>query len=104
MDFLLSKLQKLLILRSIYKKMKKDIHPDSYRFVVFQDMSNGHSFLTRSCVETKDTTKWEDGNEYPLVRVEISSASHPFYTGAEKRLDTAGRAEKFRKRAERAKK
>lgn len=78
--------------------MKKEIHPDSYRFVVFQDMSNGDSFLTRSCVETKDTTTWEDGNEYPLYKLEISSASHPFFTGKMQFVDTAGRIDKFNKR------
>jgi large subunit ribosomal protein L31 len=78
--------------------MKKDIHPDNYRFVVFKDMSNGHAFLTKSCVDTKDTTEWEDGNEYPLYKLEISSASHPFYTGKMQFVDTAGRIDKFNKR------
>ncbi len=78
--------------------MKKEIHPDNYRLVVFKDMSNGYEFLTRSCVETKDNTKWEDGNEYPLYKLEISSASHPFYTGKMQFVDTAGRIDKFNKR------
>ena len=78
--------------------MQKDIHPKSYRLVIFRDMSNGQSFLTRSCVETKETVKWEDGNEYPLYKLEISSKSHPFYTGKQQLVDTAGRIDKFMKR------
>jgi large subunit ribosomal protein L31 len=78
--------------------MKKEIHPDNYRLVVFKDMSNDFTFLTRSCIETKDTIVWEDGNEYPLAKLEISSASHPFYTGKIKLVDTAGRVDKFRNR------
>ncbi len=74
--------------------MKKDIHPD-YRQVVFKDISTDYSFLTRSTVKTKDTVTWEDGNEYPLVKVEISSDSHPFFTGKQKLVDTAGRVDKF---------
>lgn len=84
--------------------MKKGIHPTNYRPVVFQDLSNGASFLTRSTVATDDTIKWEDGNEYPLVKVHISSASHPFFTGQEKLLDIEGRVDKFKARAEAAKK
>ncbi|MEI8280199.1 MAG: type B 50S ribosomal protein L31 [Bacteroidota bacterium] len=80
--------------------MKKDIHPQSYRLVVFKDMSNEYSFLTRSTAATKETTVWEDGNEYPLVKVEISHMSHPFYTGKSMFVDTAGRIEKFKKRYE----
>ena len=76
--------------------MKKDIHPENYRFVVFQDASCDYSFLTRSTVETKDKIKWEDGNEYPLFKMEISSDSHPFYTGKAKLIDTAGRIDKFK--------
>jgi large subunit ribosomal protein L31 len=76
--------------------MKKDIHPENYRFVVFKDLSNDYAFLTRSAVDTKDTIKWEDGNEYPLVKLEISHKSHPFYTGKVKLVDTAGRVDKFR--------
>lgn len=78
--------------------MKKDLHPENYRFVVFKDMSNDYSFITKSTAETKDTVKWEDGNEYPLVKLEISHKSHPFYTGKVKLVDTAGRVEKFRTR------
>jgi large subunit ribosomal protein L31 len=78
--------------------MKKDIHPESYRLCVFKDMSNDYTFLTRSCTETKDTIKWEDGNEYPLVKLEISNMSHPFYTGKHMLVDTAGRVDKFRTR------
>ena len=75
--------------------MKKGIHPEQYRLVVFKDMSNGESFLTRSTVETSDKVKFEDGNEYPLVKVEISNTSHPFYTGKMKLVDTAGRVDKY---------
>jgi len=77
--------------------MKADIHP-KYREVVFQDLSSDFSFLTRSTIESKETIKWEDGNEYPLVKVEISSASHPFYTGKHKVLDSGGRVDRFKKR------
>ncbi len=78
--------------------MKKGIHPENYRPVIFKDMSNGYSFMTRSTAETKDTIEWEDGNEYPLVKLEISSESHPFFTGKIKLVDTAGRVDKFKKR------
>lgn len=78
--------------------MKKDIHPKGYRLVVFKDMSNDHTFLTRSTTATKETIVWEDGNEYPLVKVEISNTSHPFYTGKSMFVDTAGRIEKFKNR------
>lgn len=78
--------------------MKKDIHPENYRFVVFKDMSNDYSFLTKSTAEAKETIKWEDGNEYPLVKLEISHKSHPFYTGKIKLVDTAGRIDKFKNR------
>ena len=74
--------------------MKKDIHPE-YRTVVFQDVSVGEKFLTKSTVASKETVTWEDGNEYPLVKVDISSASHPFFTGKQKFVDAAGRVEKF---------
>ncbi len=77
--------------------MKKDIHPD-YRPVVFHDVSADHKFLTRSTVHAKDTIQWEDGNEYPLVKVDISSASHPFFTGKQKFVDAAGRVEKFQRK------
>jgi len=78
--------------------MKKDIHPKNYRLVVFKDMSNDYAFITRSTVNTKETIKWEDGNEYPLVKLEISNKSHPFFTGKMKLVDTAGRVDKFRSR------
>ena len=77
--------------------MKKDVHPN-YREVVFVDVSNDYRFLTRSTVKTKDTTKWEDGQEYPLYKLDTSSESHPFYTGTQKMVDTAGRVEKFRQK------
>ena len=80
--------------------MKEGIHPASYRFVVFKDMSNGHSFLSRSTAYTKETVKWEDGKEYPLVKLEISNTSHPFFTGKSMLVDTAGRIDKFKKRYE----
>lgn len=83
--------------------MKKDIHPD-YREVVFKDVSTDFAILTRSTVKTSDKIKWEDGNEYPLFKTDISSASHPFYTGTQKILDTEGRVEKFRKKYGRGKK
>ena len=78
--------------------MKKDIHPKNYRLVVFKDMSNDYAFITRSTVNTKDTIVWEDGKEYPLVKLEISNKSHPFFTGKMKLVDTAGRVDKFRNR------
>ena len=77
--------------------MKADIHPD-YREVVFQDMTSDFKFLTRSTLSSKETIKWKDGNEYPLLKIHISSASHPFYTGQNKIMDTSGRVDKFRKR------
>jgi len=77
--------------------MKKDIHPN-YRPVVFMDASANFSFLTRSTVKTNETIKWSDGKEYPLVKLDISSASHPFFTGKMKFLDTTGRVEKFQKK------
>lgn len=78
--------------------MKKGIHPENYRFVVFKDMSNGFSFLSKSTAVTKETIVFEDGNEYPLVKIEISNTSHPFYTGKNMLVDTAGRIDKFKKR------
>ena len=77
--------------------MKAEIHPD-YRPVVFQDVTSDFKILTRSTLSSKETVKWEDGNEYPLVKVEVSSSSHPFYTGQNKIMDTSGRVDKFRKR------
>lgn len=84
--------------------MKKDIHPQNYRKVIFEDVSNGAQFLIGSVINTTEKGKWEDGKEYDLYKVEISSASHPFYTGKETVLDTAGRVDKFKKRAAGAKK
>ena len=78
--------------------MKKGIHPENYRKVVFQDFSVDESWLGQSAAETKDTIKWEDGNEYPLIKLEISSASHPFFTGKMTLVDTAGRIDKFNKK------
>ena len=78
--------------------MKKEIHPDSYRLVVFKDFSADEAFITRSCAPTRDTITWEDGKEYPLVKLEISSFSHPFFTGKMKFVDTAGRIDKFHKK------
>ena len=83
--------------------MKKDLHPKAYKQVVFKDMSNGYSFLSRSTAFSKETVKWEDGNEYPLIKLEISNTSHPFYTGKNVLVDTAGRIDKFRKRYEKKK-
>lgn len=81
-----------------FKKMKKGIHPESYRFVVFKDMSNGHTFLTRSAAPSKEMIVWEDGNEYPVIKMEISNMSHPFFTGQNILVDTAGRIDKFKKK------
>jgi large subunit ribosomal protein L31 len=78
--------------------MKQGIHPENYRFVVFKDMSNGTTFLSKSTAPTKETIKHEDGNEYPLIKLEISNTSHPFYTGKNVLVDTAGRIDKFKKR------
>ncbi|AUS80353.1 type B 50S ribosomal protein L31 [Actinoalloteichus sp. AHMU CJ021] len=77
--------------------MKKDIHPD-YHPVVFQDSSTGESFLTRSTITSERRVEWSDGNTYPLVVVDVSSSSHPFWTGTQRLVDTAGRVEKFRRR------
>ncbi len=77
--------------------MKADIHP-KYREVVFQDVSCDFAFLTRSTMTSSETIKWEDGNEYPLIKVEISSQSHPFYTGQHKIVDSGGRVDKFKRR------
>lgn len=76
--------------------MKKDIHPKDYRFVVFQDMSNGYTFMSKSTSNTKEIIKFEDGKEYPLIKLEISHTSHPFFTGKLKLVDTAGRVDKFK--------
>jgi large subunit ribosomal protein L31 len=77
--------------------MKQGIHPD-YREVVFVDLSNDFSFVTRSTIQTREKIKWTDGKEYPLVKLEVTSESHPFYTGKQKILDTAGRIDKFRQK------
>ncbi len=76
--------------------MKKGIHPENYRLVIFKDMTNDFMFLGKSTAPSKETMKWEDGNEYPLVKLEISSKSHPFYTGKMQFVDTAGRIDKFK--------
>jgi large subunit ribosomal protein L31 len=83
--------------------MKKDIHPENYRKVIFLDTSSDERFLIASTIETDETAEWDDGEEYPLARVEMSSASHPFYTGVERTVDTAGRVEKFKARFEKSK-
>lgn len=78
--------------------MKKGIHPESYRLVVFKDMSNDYTFLCKSTADTKETITWDDGKEYPLVKLEISHTSHPFFTGKHMLVDTAGRVDKFNTR------
>lgn len=78
--------------------MKKGIHPENYRPVVFKDMSVDYAFLVSSTVKTSETIEWEDGNTYPLVKLEISDKSHPFFTGKQKMLDSAGRVERFKKK------
>jgi large subunit ribosomal protein L31 len=78
--------------------MKKGLHPGNYRFVVFKDMSNGTTFLSKSSAQSRETIKFEDGNEYPLIKLEISNTSHPFFTGKNMLVDTAGRIDKFKKR------
>ena len=83
--------------------MKSDIHPTNYRPVVFQDLNNDQTFLVRSTATSDETIKWTDGNEYPLVKVHISSASHPFYTGQEKMIDVEGRVDRFKARQDAAK-
>ncbi|MBS1741600.1 MAG: type B 50S ribosomal protein L31 [Bacteroidetes bacterium] len=80
--------------------MKQGIHPNSYRKVIFKDMSNGTTFLSRSTAQSSETIVWEDGQEYPVVKLEISNTSHPFYTGKNVLVDTAGRIDKFKKRYE----
>ena len=78
--------------------MKEGIHPKNYRLVVFKDMSNGFMFMTRSTAPSKETIKMDDGKEYPLIKLEITSTSHPFYTGKMKLVDTAGRVDKYMNR------
>lgn len=82
--------------------MKKTIHPQDYRPVIFEDLGNGFRILTKSIVKTSETAKWEDGKEYPIVKVHISSSTHPFFTGQEKVLDLEGRVDRFKARAEAA--
>ncbi len=84
--------------------MKKDIHPKEYQLVVFEDLNNGFRILTRSTIKAEESTKWDDGKEYPLVKIHISSASHPFFTGQEKLVDIEGRVDKFKARREAAEK
>ncbi len=84
--------------------MKKETHPDNYRKVIYHDNSSGARFLIGSTIETESKDVWEDGKEYDLTHVDVSSASHPFYTGQEKVMDTAGRVERFKNRASLAKK
>ena len=83
--------------------MKKGLHPAAYRTVIFKDMSNGETFLSKSTAQSRETIKWEDGNEYPLIKLEISNTSHPFFTGKNVLVDTAGRIDKFKKRYEKKK-
>ena len=80
--------------------MKQGIHPENYRFVVFKDMSNGTTFLSKSTAASKETITFDDGNDYPVIKLEISNTSHPFYTGKNMLVDTAGRIDKFKKRYE----
>jgi large subunit ribosomal protein L31 len=89
---------RLAIKGGISALMKKDIHPEDYREVVFQDQAADFAFLTRSTVETNKTIKWSDGKEYPLYQMSISSHSHPFFTGKQRLVDTEGRVEKFRRK------
>jgi large subunit ribosomal protein L31 len=83
--------------------MKKEIHPKNYRMVIFHDNTSGERVLVGSTIEAKDTDTWTDGQTYPVAYVDVSSASHPFYTGQEKTMDTAGRVERFKARAAKAK-
>jgi large subunit ribosomal protein L31 len=84
--------------------MKKDIHPENYRLVIFKDMSNDYSFVSKSCAPSNETMKWEDGNEYPLIKLEISHNSQQFFTGKMQLVDTAGRIDKFKTRYSKQKK
>ncbi|MAW83070.1 MAG: 50S ribosomal protein L31 [Crocinitomicaceae bacterium] len=84
--------------------MKKDIHPENYRLVVFKDMSNDYSFISKSCAPSNEKIVWEDGNEYPIIKLEISHKSHPFFTGKMQLVDTAGRIDKFKNRYSKQKK
>ena len=82
--------------------MKKSIHPQDYRPVVFMDEQANFSFISRSTAKSEETIKWTDGKEYPLIKTQISSASHPFFTGEEKIIDTEGRVDRFKARAKKA--
>jgi large subunit ribosomal protein L31 len=82
--------------------MKAEIHPKNYRMVIFHDNTSGERVLVGSTIETAKSDKWTDGQEYPLAQVDVTSASHPFYTGQEKSLDTAGRVERFKARVQKA--
>lgn len=82
--------------------MQKDKHPDTYRMVIFEDVTSSQRFLIGSTIKTSKKSKWEDGKDYDTHEVEISSASHPFYTGTSKTIDTAGRVERFKTRASKA--
>ncbi len=84
--------------------MKKNIHPENYRLVVFKDMSNDYSFISKSCAPSNETIVLEDGNEYPIIKLEISHKSHPFFTGKMQLVDTAGRIDKFKNRYSKQKK
>jgi large subunit ribosomal protein L31 len=88
----------IVLLPPILLTMKEGIHPDNYRTVIFKDLTAEWRFLGKSCAESKETEQWDDGNEYPIIKVEVSSASHPFYTGKNTLVDTAGRIDKFRTR------
>jgi large subunit ribosomal protein L31 len=81
--------------------MKKGVHPESYRLVVFKDMTNGSTFLGKSTAASRETVQWEDGKDYPVIKLDISNTSHPFYTGVNMLVDTAGRIDKFNKRYKR---
>jgi large subunit ribosomal protein L31 len=83
---------------NIRTEMKKEIHPEQYRVVIFKDMTNEHAWLGKSCAATTETISWEDGNEYPLVKLDISYTSHPYFTGVAQFVDTAGRIDKFKNR------
>lgn len=94
----------LIVIAEVFDYMKKDIHPDNYRMVIFKDNTSGERVLIGSTVETNKTDKWTDGSEYPMKEVDVSSASHPFYTGQERSMDSAGRVERFKARQAKAKK
>jgi large subunit ribosomal protein L31 len=97
------KLYSFIAVAEVFVYMKKDIHPDNYRLVIFKDNTSGERVLIGSTVETSKTDTWTDGTEYPLKEVDVSSASHPFYTGQERSMDSAGRVERFKARQAKAK-